>query len=362
MSLLSYFSKICRRVWFVTHRRSLGYAGIAAVALTAWMLSLAYQEVRTQRVLPNNAEFSQSSLLPQRQTVQFARQRPTTEFDLSASIVPKNELHSGGPPKDGIPALTNPKFITSRAATYLQPADRVIGVVVANQAKAYPLKILNYHEIVNDRFGDTPVAVIYCPLCDSCTAFNRRTEQGELEFGVSGLLYNSNVLMFDRGGQPEGLWSQIMARGITGPSARVGLLPLPLELTTWKEWLSQHPNSLVLSSQTGHQRNYNRSPYGDYFSTPRLMFPVKQTDNRLPAKARVLGVWTDTTAKAYPESYFAPGRQRVEDIVDGKKIVIQYNNAAKSMRVVEADQGVQWMYSLWFAWYAFHPETEIVGR
>ena len=183
-------------------------------------------------------------------------------FDLASLIVPANEVHSGGPPKDGIPALTNPRFIAASEATYLRPDERVIGFASGEEARAYPLSILNYHEIVNDRVGDLPVAVTYCPLCDSCAVFDRRTELGEREFGVSGLLYNSNVLMYDRGGQPESLWSQVMTRGISGPAARRPLTALPLELTTWIEWRSRHPETSVLSSETGHRRDYRRSPYG----------------------------------------------------------------------------------------------------
>lgn len=283
-------------------------------------------------------------------------------FDLSTTVVPVGEIGSGGPPKDGIPALTNPKFVTARQANYLQPQDRVIGVVVDGEARAYPLKILDYHEIVNDRIGKLPVAVTYCPLCDSCAVFDRRTPLGEREFGVSGLLYNSNVLMYDRGGKPESLWSQVMTKGVSGPAARKSLTALPLELTAWQDWQARHPETKVLSNQTGHARNYNRSPYGGYFETPQLMFPAKPASDRLPTKARVLGVWTDTAARAYPESMFSRNRTRIEEKLDGKKIVIEFNPAAKSLRVIEADEGVHWMYSLWFAWYAMRPDTEVFSR
>lgn len=300
--------------------------------------------------------------LPSMHPVQFASPPRQPAFDFSAITIPANEVHAGGPPKDGIPALTNPRFVTADQATYLRPPDRVIGVQASNQAKAYPLKILNYHEIINDRLGDLPVAVTYCPLCDSCAVFDRRTELGQREFGVSGLLYNSNVLMYDRGGRPESLWSQVMARGISGPGASKSLTPLPLELTTWKDWASRHPQTAVLSVATGYRRDYSRSPYGNYFSTPRLMFPAKPSSNRLPTKARVLGVWTDSAARAYPESYFVgQDRQRVEDLLDGKRVVVAFNPAARSLRVAQADPGVHWMYAFWFAWYAFHPQTDVAG-
>lgn len=280
-------------------------------------------------------------------------------FDLSNVTVPAGEILSGGPPKDGIPALTNPRFVAAREAGYLMQDDRVIGLVRGQEARAYPLKILNYHEIVNDRVGDLPVAVTYCPLCDSASAFDRRTPLGEREFGVSALLYNSNVLMYDRGGRPESLWSQIKGQGISGPAAEQPLKALPVELTTWGDWRARFPQTIVLSAQTGHSRNYQSSPYAGYFQQPELMFPARPASDRLPTKARVLGVWTDTTARAYPESSFSANRNRVESEIGGKKVVIEFNPQARSLRVAEADNGVRWMYSLWFAWHAFRPETEV---
>ncbi len=280
-------------------------------------------------------------------------------FDLSGATVPRNEILSGGPPKDGIPALSQPKFISPREATYLERQDRVIGYVRGQEARAYPLKILNYHEIVNDRVGDLPLAITYCPLCDSVAAFDRRTPLGEREFGVSGLLYNSNVLMYDRAGQAESLWSQVKAEGVSGPGANKNLQALPVELTTWSDWLERYPQTLVLSPQTGHARDYRRDPYAGYFLRQELMFPAHPTSDRLPTKERVLGVWTDSIARAYPISAFSRERLRIVDVLDGKRIVIEFNPEAQSLRVAEANEGVEWMYSLWFAWHAFRPETEV---
>lgn len=281
-------------------------------------------------------------------------------FDLSGLTIPPGEIHAGGPPKDGIPALSNPRMVDADGAGHLRPQDRVIGVVVGEEARAYPLNVLNYHEIVNDRVGELPLAITYCPLCDSAAAFDRRTPVGEREFGVSGLLYNSNVLMYDRGGRSESLWSQIKTEGISGPAASKFLKPLPLELTTWQDWSFRYPQTKVLSRDTGHPRDYTRNPYASYFERPQLMFPARPTSDRLPAKARVLGVWTQGAARAYPESAFGAARRRVEDQIAGKMLVIEYNPQARSLRVASADGGVYWLYSFWFAWYAFHPETDVL--
>ena len=291
-----------------------------------------------------------------RQT-QFAGRQPA--FDLSNLTIAAGEIRAGGPPKDGIPALSDPKMITSVAAGYLDPDDRVIGYVEGDVARAYPLRVLNYHEVVNDRVAGKPIAVTYCPLCDSAAIFDRRTPLGEREFGVSGLLYNSNVLLYDRGGKPESLWSQVQAAGVSGPAANQRLTPLPVELTTWQDWLSRHPQTAVLSPNTGHRRDYQRSPYEGYFRTPRLMFPVANQSDQLAAKAAVLGVWVGDASRAYPVSALGGEIREIRDTLAGHQLTLAFEPNPARIRVVSADEGVQWMYSLWFAWYAFRPETEI---
>jgi hypothetical protein len=284
-------------------------------------------------------------------------------FDLRGLTVPAAEIHSGGPLKDGIPALTNPRLVDPAAAIYLSDTDRVVGVTLGNEARAYPLKILNHHEIINDSVGEVPVAVTYCPLCDSAVVFDRRTPLGVREFGVSGLLYNSNVLMYDRGGQPESLWSQVKAEGVSGPAAGKKLASVPMELTTWNDWKLRHPQTKVLSDQTGHRRDYRRNPYAGYFATPQLMFPAKPVNNRLPAKTRVLGVWTaDGEWRAYPMIGGRIPDAVIRDSLGKYTITIQADARNNMLRVVEADESVQWMYSFWFAWYAMHPSTDVSDK
>jgi hypothetical protein len=342
-------------------RRLLLLACVAIVPLAAWRL-YADQEYWT-------AAWHQRSLLPSvcdcpecapsdTQLVQFRGGSEPT-FDLKNAKIPVNEIRGGGPPKDGIPALTDPTMISATEASYLRDDDRVIGVVVDSESRAYPLRILNHHEIVNDRAGEIPYAVTYCPLCDSAVVFDRRTPLGEREFGVSGLLYNSNVLMYDRGGRPESLWSQVKTTGVSGPAADKSLGTLPLELTTWKDWLARHPRTKVLSDDTGHRRDYRRNPYAGYFARGELMFPARPVSDRMAAKTPVLGVWTDRAARAYPLSVFGSKSRELQDTLDGKHITLAYNAEANSIRVVAADDGVRWMYSFWFAWYAFRPRTDV---
>lgn len=191
-----------RRRRTIFTRCAIALTCLAFVPLAVWGFSLS-PEYWT-------AAWEQRSLLPTTAALSPRTSGATTvqefrgpaAFDLEKANVPVDEIHSGGPPKDGIPALTNPEFIAGNQASYLGPSDRVIGVVAGSEARAYPLRILNYHEIVNDRIGQLSIAVTYCPLCDSAAVFDRRTPLGEREFGVSGLLYNSNVLLYDRGTFP----------------------------------------------------------------------------------------------------------------------------------------------------------------
>lgn len=302
-------------------------------------------------------EVAQTGKFPTSRGARSYERTPPT-FDTRISLIPVNEIRSGGPPKDGIPAISQPKFLPTSRASYLRPDDRVIGVALGQEARAYPLRILNYHEIVNDRLGETPLAITYCPLCDSSIVFDRRTPLGEFEFGVSGLLYNSNVLLYNRTSTTESLWSQLQATGVTGPAAGKALKALPFEVTSWQDWSTRHPETTVVSDQTGHPRDYNSNPYSEYFRSPELMFPVSRIDNRLPPKTRVLGIWTDNVAKAYVIAGIQ--KERFHDTISGKRVSLQYTAEVDSLRVVEAEEGVQWMYTFWFAWSAFHPETEVL--
>lgn len=282
-------------------------------------------------------------------------------FDLRQATIPVQEIRSGGPPKDGIPSLSNPTMVSADEATYLRASDRVIGVVSGGESRAYPLAILNYHEIINDRIGELPIAVTYCPLCDSAVVFDRRTPLGEREFGVSGLLYNSNVLMYDRS-DAESLWSQVKGEGVSGPGAGMKLTVLPMELTTWAAWQNRNPNTIVVSSETGHRRNYQGSPYTHYFKQPNLMFPVKPIGNALPLKESVLGVWDDANALAISLSAFGGKSMQIEKSLGSRKFTVAFDANDQTIRVVKADAELQWMNAFWFAWYAFRPETEIASR
>lgn len=285
------------------------------------------------------------------------------EFNSEGLLLPKEEVMSGGVPKDGIPALTEPEFVSVSEATYMKPADRLGGVVFEGEARAYPLKIMDMHEVVNDRIGETAFALTYCPLCDSLAVYDRKGKAGDLEFGVSGFLFNSNVLLYDRtgSGKTDGLWSQMMSQAVSGPRVEEKLILMPVELTTWEDWKARYPETKVLSMNTGYGRNYLERAYEPYFSTDDLMFAITNLDERLPNKTPLLGISAGGKKRAYPVTAFEhlTEPQEFEQELAGKKFTLAYNPKAKSLRIVKADPDLNWLYSFWFAWYAFNPDTEL---
>lgn len=280
-------------------------------------------------------------------------------FDLEGSLVPVDEIHRGGPAKDGIPALDDPRFVEPDAADFLSDADRVLGLVHAGIAKAYPIAIMNWHEVVNDRFGETPVAVTYCPLCGTGVAFEARHGGQDLEFGVSGLLYNSDVLLYDR--QTDSLWSQLLMQAVTGPAKGRRLAPLPLEHTSWGAWRRAHPATRVLSPDTGHVRDYARDPYAGYASDERLYFPVSRESRRYHPKEWVLGIEIDGRFKAYPFVELArSGRADIVDEFAGRRLRIRYDADNRSAVAFDTDgRPLPAVTGFWFAWFAFHPGTAV---
>ena len=284
---------------------------------------------------------------------------PALAWDFSQHSIPLSEILSGGPPKAGIPALTDPKFLPASWAMYLRADDRVLGLFLNGEAKAYPVKVLNWHESVNDVAGSSFVVVTYCPLTGTGLAFHAEDTSGErLLFGVSGKLYNSNVLLYDR--VTESLWSQLKMQAVTGKMTGTALKPVPLLNTTWRDWRKLHRDTKVLSQDTGHRRNYDRDPYGAYESTSKLFFPVSNTSKALHAKALVLGVVHKGQGKAYPFRRLALVPSPVRDEVGGEAVLIHFDKRAQSARATSANEEViQSVQAYWFAWFAFHPDTEL---
>lgn len=271
-------------------------------------------------------------------------------FKIDKPLIPVHEIHHGGPPRDGIPAIDEPKFISADEARYMADTDRVLGLIINRQAKAYPVKILNWHEIVNDK----EAVISYCPLCGTGMAF----KSSGMDFGVSGLLYNSDMLLYDR--QTESLWSQIMTQAINGPLKGKKLEMLVVDHTSWQNWKEQHPDTRVLSNKTRYSRDYSKSPYGNYESSEQLYFPVNQRSKQFHPKEKVIGIELNGKYKAYAFSELDQSASPIiTDIFSGLSVEIQFNSQHRSGTVKIAGKSSAVITAYWFAWYAFHPETEI---
>lgn len=198
-------------------------------------------------------------------------------------------IRSGGPPPDGIPPIDNPKFLPVCGVGFLADNEPVVVLTVGSETRAYPIQILTWHEIVNDFVGDLPVTVSFCPLCNSAFAFDRRSAGRTLDFGTSGSLYRSNLVMYDR--QTESLWLQFTGEAVVGHLTGTTLDVIPMATVSWADFRQAHPDSLVLSRDTGFERRYGRNPYPGYddVTTGAFLFDG-ELDERLPAKERIVGI------------------------------------------------------------------------
>jgi uncharacterized protein DUF3179 len=277
-------------------------------------------------------------------------------FDLARHSVSPDQILDGGPPKDGIPAILQPKFIPAASAAFLMPEDRVVGVFVGGKARAYPLKILNWHEVVDDAAGASSFAVTYCPLTGSAIVYNRELGTKPLTLGVSGKLYDSNLLFYDK--STESLWSQIRGEAIAGPLTGRRLEALPSVVTIWAVWRKAHPDTLVLDVNTGYSRNYAIDPYRSYESSGEVMFPVT-LDSRLPAKQRVLGVTINGADEAFPFSRLAEEKSPLKVNLGGQLMTVIFDAPTQTAGAVIAGKHIPAYTGYWFAWAAFHPKTMV---
>ena len=229
--------------------------------------------------------------------------------------IPMNEIYDGGPGIDGIAALTRPRFIPAGAADYMEDDDQVLGIIRDGESRAYPLRILVNHEIVNDTLGGGPVLVTFCPECGTGIAFDPTVDGKAIEFGVSGTLYKRNLLMYDRGSDTPSLWLQATGEAVVGPKTGMSLDRVAMTQAPWSEWKVAHPNTTVLSKETGHGYSYN--PYPDILDL-------------LPRQ--ILGVIVGDEQKAY---FFEDLRQIqvVNDTLDGVPIVLIASPDSDAVRV-----------------------------
>ena len=281
----------------------------------------------------------------------------TFGFDASTKkSVPLSDLRQGCPVRDCIPSIDSPEYLSVEDATHVADDDLVITLSYKGERRAYPSKILDHHEIVNDTVGGDPLAITWCPLCGSAVAI-RRTVAGETtEFGVSGVLYNSDLVLYDRA--TETLWDQIEAKGIVGTMTDERLELVPVSMSRWAKWRDRHPDTLVLSTKTGFTYDYTEDRYADYRDSMRLFMPVSATDDRVHAKTVVFGFDLASGAVAYAESVLeAEGGYRHN--LDGEDTEITlHDDGSVTMR--RGDETFYPTRLFWFAWYTFHPGTDLL--
>ncbi len=235
-------------------------------------------------------------------------------------LINPDEIRSGGPPPDGIPAIDRPTFLRAGDVTWLGDAEAVLVLTVRGETRGYPVQILTWHEIVNDTIAGTPVAVTYCPLCNSGVAFDRAVGGRVISFGTSGRLYADNLVMYDR--QTESLWPQLTFTAAVGVLTGTRLTPHPLQTVAWREFRVAHPQAWVLSRDTGFARDYGRNPYAGYDDPQQpLLFPLPEQDRRERLKERVIGLGDGATAVAVVRSAVAAAGV-LEITVGGRDLIV----------------------------------------
>ncbi len=254
------------------------------------------------------------------------------------------EIVWGGVRKDGIPALINPTLTDPSKATYLKDEELVFGVSINGDARAYPLRIMDWHEMFNDVIGGVPVALAYCTLCGSGILYETQLPpRPAFVFGSSGFLYRSNKLMYDL--QTHSLWNQFTGRPVVGPLSGSGieLKVRPVTITSWKDWSTRHPESTVLSLDTGYERDYSIGrAYGEYYADPNLMFPARVTDTTLDPKDYVFVLRAGNNEKAWPLSAFQTGAIINESVAE-MDVVLIGDTETRTVRAYRAE-GFEFQY------------------
>lgn len=338
-------------------------------ALQAWTLSRlpeSWTQLATtfEKKVNVNKSLQEIKKIPKNQgsSGQEVINNVTLQNDFTGSKVKPEDLLQGCPGKDCIASIDSPKFEDGQNATWLEEGDIVLTLNYKGVERAYPQRIMNWHEIVNDEVAGDPIAITFCPLCGSAVAFERKVDGVITQFGVSGKLHDSDLVMYDR--YEGNLWQQITGEALVGPGARRNekLKPILLGTTTWGEWVKEHPNSQVLSKDTGFTRDYDQYPYGTYEQDDQLLFGVKSLNKSLQIKTVVYGIEIDEKSKAYPASTFDKNAI-LEDSLGETKLKLE-KTASGEIEVtnLQTNDKIIPLRLFWFAWAAFHPDTELYSQ
>jgi hypothetical protein len=270
----------------------------------------------------------------------------------SQSDYPIKDIHQGCPAVDCIPSIDKPEFIKASQVDFIGDDDLIMAVTVGNQTRVYPTTTLQQHEIVNDQIGDVPFAVTYCPLCGTGVAFSRQVNGKVVEFGVSGVLHGSDLVMYDR--KNKNLWQQLTGKAFAGPNRGYQLKTLPVIMTDWKTWKPRHLNSMVLSNSKDKIKDH----YSQYRNSDKVMFGGV-TDPRIKPKRVVIGFKVNTQAVAIDLDLIKK-RRHFELKVDDTVLRIQYLSDGEIVIQNKADKTLYELHrSYWFAWYTFNPQTRL---
>ena len=316
-------------------------------------------------------------------------------------LIPEDKVFDGGPGKDGIPALTNPDLTSASSISFMKSNDLVLGIKIDGEVRGYPHPILDWHEIINDNINDKYYTVTYCPLTGSGIGWNRELNGSVTTFGVSGLLYNTNLIPYDRATNSN--WSQMKLQCVNGQLEGSSPDIYQVVETSWETWLKIYPDAQTVSDRTGHSRQYGNYPYGSYRTNNNLIFPVGNNDSRLPMKERVHGIIEGATARAYRFDSFESGIVTINGMIRTNEIVVvgskesnfivsyytklddgttlEFQAVQNQLPVILKDnEGNSWdifgqavegirlgqnlkptksFIAYWFAWAAFYPNTDI---
>jgi len=316
-------------------------------------------------------------------------------------LIPASEVYDGGPGKDGIPAITKPNFVENNSIDFMKEDDLIIGIKVDGEVRGYPHPILDWHEIINDQINEKYFTITYCPLTGSTIGINRELDGNVTTFGVSGLLYNSNLIPYDRATNSN--WSQMRMECVNGELSGKDFDFISTFETDWKTWKTLFPNALVVSSNTGYERRYTHYPYGSYKSDEALYFPITNVNNNLSLKERVHGIIEDNKVYAFRfnlfegnnllqkhiggNNYLIVGSKEDNFIVSfyntlGEGIELNFEFVEDSLPIILKDnEGNKWdifgyavegsrkgqrltptksLIAYWFAWGAFYPDISII--
>lgn len=283
-------------------------------------------------------------------------------FDLSNSSIPLEEIEQNGPPRDQIPVLTDPEVVPVREADFLANEDQVLGIALAGEARAYPIRILNWHEIINDSIGNEHFSLFFCPLCGTGLAFQvSQPDDSRTLFGFSGLRYGEETLLYDQ--ETESLWSQLLLSSIAGKRKGEELSPLPVIQTTWERWKKQYPGSEVLSLETGYQRDYSRNPFRKGRAGLKAPSHPMKKYGQYEAKDWVMGIVLNETARAYPFPELQKRKTKKGSLIEtvgNTRVKITYDLKAREMKAELAGVKEQnTLQTYWYLWNSFYPDSSV---